>query len=178
MEKYIALLRGINVSGQKKIKMADLRDLLAKNGMQQVQTYIQSGNILFEHPEKHPTELAAWITDIIRNAYDFEVPTIVLKPNDLEKAIAGNPFSKDPAKDPTRFYVTFLEQAPDPELVKQLKALDYSPEEVVVDEAVVYFYSPESYGRAKMNNNFLEKKLKVPATTRNWRSVHILLEMS
>ena len=178
MEKYIALLRGINVSGQKKIKMAEFRELLTENGMQNVQTYIQSGNILFDHKATEPNNLANWIHEIILEKYGFEVPTLVLTPGDLKKAISGNPFQHDPEKDNKRFYFTFLKDVPDPDLVAKLLESDYSPEEIVIDDRVIHFYSPDSYGRAKMNNNFLERKLKVQATTRNWRSVHVLLEMS
>ncbi|MEL6851478.1 MAG: hypothetical protein AAFP92_23355, partial [Bacteroidota bacterium] len=76
------------------------------------------------------------------------------------------------------FPISFLDAVPEPEKVAALQAVDYQPEEYTIEGQVVFFFSPSGYGRAKMNNNFFEKKLKVAATTRNWRSVNILRDMA
>lgn len=177
MNTYIALLRGINVSGQKKIKMADLRQQLDVLPFENLQTYIQSGNIVFD--TKAPKgQLAGMIQQNILDNYGFEVAVIVKTPEDLQSALENNPFLKDPDKDPKRFYLTFLDKAPTPALIEKLKEVDYSPEAYEIDHDLIYFFSPQGYGRAKMSNNFFEKKLKVAATTRNWRTTHKLLEMA
>lgn len=178
MKTYIALLRGINVSGQKKIKMADLRAQLQALPIQNIQTYIQSGNIVFEGASTANSDLANQIEQNIKQNYGFEVPVLIKSPEDLKNTLENNPFLKDSNKDIKRFYVTFLAEAPAPDLVEKLKEVDYSPEEYVILNDSIYFYSPQGYGRAKMNNNFFEKKLKVSATTRNWRTIHKLLEMT
>ena len=149
METYIALLRGINVSGQKKIKMADLRLHLEELNFQNILTH-----------------------------YGFEVSVLIKTPEDLENTIKNNPFLQDSAKDPKYFYVTFLAKAPSLDGIEKLKEKDYSPEEYDLMDELIYVYPPQGYGRAKMNNNFFEKKLKVAATTRNWRTIHKLLEMA
>lgn len=177
MHTHIALLRGINVSGQKKIKMAELRTSMEELGFGQVRTYIQSGNILLQS-EKAADEVEELIGGKIKAEYGFEVPVMVKSPGELKAAIEGNPFVKDPEKDVKRFYLTFLAETPAEDRIEQLKSYDFSPEEFLIDGKVVHFYSPNDYGRAKMNNNFFEQKLKVRATTRNWRTTLKLIEMS
>lgn len=174
---YIALLRGINVSGQKKIKMAELREQLAGLPIENIQTYIQSGNIIFKTAEKDLKKIEAWIHDQIVADYGFEVPVMVLKPEEFKYVLDHNPFLQDSSIDPSRLYYTFLDQVPDPDLVNQIQASDYTPEAFQIDGKYLYFFSPKGYGRAKMNNNFFEKKLKVAATTRNTKTVQKLYEL-
>lgn len=175
MSTYIALLRGINVSGQKKIKMAELRMHLSNWGFSDVQTYIQSGNIILQDNGSAPDQIAERIHQGILATYGFEVPVMVLVPEDLEVVLANNTFL--PEKDPKRLYVTFLSHPPAQDLLDKLLQEDYSPEAFFLFKKHIYFFSPSGYGRAKMNNNFFEKKLKVEATTRNWRTVNKLRDM-
>ncbi|MBV6647454.1 MAG: DUF1697 domain-containing protein [Cyclobacteriaceae bacterium] len=175
MESYIALLRGINVSGQKKIKMDELRALMSKAGLQKVQTYIQSGNIIFQSEDKSADELSSTIQQAIFDTYQFEVPTLIKKPEDLQKAVDENPFID---KDQSRLYLTLLEAQPQAEKLSLLKSISHDPEEWVIEKDVIYFFSPQGYGRAKMNNNYFEQKLKVKATTRNWKTINKLVEMA
>ncbi len=102
--QYIALLRGINISGHRIIKMADLRSILNKLGLKSVRTYILSGNILFESEEKKPT-LSAMISKSIMENFGYEVPVFILSPATLLKAVAQNPF---PEAQPNRLYLTFF----------------------------------------------------------------------
>lgn len=176
MNTFIALLRGVNVGG-KKIKMADLQGQLQDLGLENVRTYIQSGNIVFNTEEDAETA-GSRISAMIGEAYGFEVPVIVRTVADLRAVVAGSPFAKDPAKDNKRFYITFLAEAPSPERLADLAAYSFPEEEYFVEGKTIYFYSPNSYGRAKMNNNFFEQKLKVAGTTRNWRRTLKLIEMA
>lgn len=178
MKTYIAILRGINVSGQKKIKMADLRALLDELGFKEVQTYIQSGNIVFQYPETSENSLEKMIEENIQAHYDFQVPTLVRSPEEFQYVVENNPFLQDPEKDINRQYITFLAEKPAGERIEALREVNYEPEEYVIDGRLIFLYSPKGYGRAKMNNNFFEKKLKVSATTRNWKTVNKLLEMT
>ncbi len=178
METYIAILRGINVSGQKKIKMADLRIYLEELNFKNVQTYIQSGNIIFQDKSQNLKVLENIIEKKILEKTGFEVKTIVKTPSEIESVLANNPFLADQNKDPERLYVTFLAEFPLPVHIEKLKDLDYSPEEFVLDGNNIYLFSPHGYGRAKMNNNFFENKLKVSATTRNWKTVNKLDELA
>jgi len=178
METYIAILRGINVSGQKSIKMADLKTHLEEMGYHKVETYIQSGNVVFDHETSPPQDLAKDIEEKIFEKYGFQVPTIVKLPSELEHTLGHNPFLQDPRKDPNRMYVTFLSEAPSSISMAKVENIDHSPEEFVLDGANIYLFAPLGYGRAKMNNNFFENKLKVAATTRNWKTVNKLAEMA
>ena len=178
METYIAILRGINVSGQKKIKMADLKVHLEELNFKNVRTYIQSGNVIFEHEATNPEGLENEIEKKISEKYGFQLPTIIKIPSELEYVLNNNPFLNDPNKAANRLYVTFLSAIPSSINIGKLKNTDHSPEEYILDGKNIYFFSPNGYGKAKMNNNFFENKLKVTATTRNWKTVNKLLEIS
>lgn len=175
MNTYVALLRGINVSGQKLIKMAELRESLKKAGFQQVQTYIQSGNIVFQSDETDLSVLEAGIKTVILKDFGHEVPTMVKTVTHLEKAVEKAPFT-DP--DPTRVHLILLNQEPEKERLDKLAEGEYSPQKYHVDGDNIYLYTPKGLPKAKLTNNFFESKLKVTATARNWRTVHKLIEMS
>ena len=175
MNTYIALLRGINVSGQKKIRMAELREQLAELPYENIQTYIQSGNIVFQSPEKPLAQLAKEIRGKIAEHYEFDVPTLIKTPAEMEAVVANNPFANEDLK---RVYVTFLEPAPEQVQIDVLGEVDYSPEQYVIQGKILYLFSPLGRGTSKLSNNLFEKKLKVDATTRNWRTVNKLIEMA
>ncbi len=177
MQAYIALLRGINVSGSKKIKMAELREHLVELDIVNVQTYIQSGNIIFEYDEGASVLLQKNIREKILEKYGFDVSTQVKTVQEIEEVLEKNPFVNDPEKDIKRIFITFLSEKPGREAVEKLKTFAQPPEEIQFDGITVYFYSPGNYARAKLNNNFLEARLKQEATTRNVKTLRKLLEM-
>jgi uncharacterized protein (DUF1697 family) len=177
MTTYIALLRGINVSGQKQVKMAELKKMFEDQGLTKVETYIQSGNVVFQSEKSDKTGLSDLIKEKINKTFKFEVEVILLTAGDLIKIRDGNPFLNDPSKDIDKFYVTLLSEMPAEDRIENLKIFDYSPEEYILNSTTIYFYAANGYGRAKMNNNFFESKLKVFATTRNWKTVNKLIEM-
>lgn len=177
MNTYIALLRGINVSGQKKIKMAELREHLAELPYHNIQTYIQSGNILFGREEAEIGLIEKEIRSKIEEKYGFDVPIMVKTREDFEYVVSHHPFIHQRNEDPKFVHITFLEEKPDLEKVNALAAGEYTSEEYQIDGSFFYLFAPNGYGRAKLNNNFIERKLKVRATTRNWKTVNKLLEM-
>lgn len=175
--RYIALLRGINVGGQKKIKMLDLRAMCGQMGLQEVQTYIQSGNIIFESSEEHTAVLEKDLKKQIQTTFGFDVPVMVLTQTYLQEVAENNPFlQKNPELDTKLLHVTFLSEKPDEDLVKALTEKDYGTDEFEVIGSRVYLYFPNGYGRTKLTNNIFEKKLQVAATTRNWRTIGKLQE--
>jgi uncharacterized protein (DUF1697 family) len=173
MKTYISILRGINVSGQKKIKMADLKVLYEELGFKNVLTYIQSGNVVFEFQESAPKILEQLIFDKIKNHYGFEVPNLILTPNEIEEAIKTNPF-----KNIEKMYFTFLEGTPTKENIEKLYTYNFEEEYYELIGKVIYFHCPNGAGRAKMSNNFFESKLKIMATSRNLNTTKKLLEMA
>ncbi|MCV9388873.1 DUF1697 domain-containing protein [Reichenbachiella ulvae] len=172
MKKYIALLRGINVSGQKKIKMAELKETLASAGLQNVQTYIQSGNVIFES-EESSEEAANRIEGAIYKAYNFDVPTLVFEQNYLQNVIDQNPFLSK-VDDPKKLYAIFLYDDLTQEGLDRLASAELGGDEYAIVDGVVYTCYHNGMGKAKMDINFIEKKLMVRATSRNWRTVNLL----
>jgi uncharacterized protein (DUF1697 family) len=178
MGKFIALLRGINVSGQKKIKMPDLKILFENLSFKKVETYIQSGNVLFFSDSNNKKTIREKIERKIKDQFGYQVQVIIKTPDELSYVRNKNPFLQDKRKDVERIYFTFLSEKPSAANIKKLKEVDYLPEEYIIDGDIVYLFSPNGYGKAKMNNNFFEKKLNVSATTRNFKTVQTLFTLS
>lgn len=178
MQTYIALLRGINVSGHKKIKMVDLKVSLDELNFSDVVTYIQSGNIVFKSDDNSINSLEEKIHNKILKDFGFDVPVLVKTPQELIDAITNNPFEKDATYESKLFAVVFLKDKPLAENIELLKTYDYSPEEYILKDKIIYYYAAKGMGNAKMSNNFFEKKLKVQATSRNWRTTQKLVELS
>ncbi|WP_299529585.1 DUF1697 domain-containing protein [Ulvibacterium sp.] len=178
MQTYIILLRGINVGGQKKIKMADLRMLLEKLGFQNITTYIQSGNIVLVAKDKTRKNVEDSIGDGIREYFGFEVPIFVKSKKDFERIITENPFKDKPASEGNRIYFVLLKNAPDQRHITTLEQETYKNQEFSITDTCVHLYCKNGYGNAKLENNLIERKLKVQATTRNLRTMLKLLEMA
>lgn len=177
MKTYISILRGINVSGQKLIKMEALRQMLSEIGFNDVQTYIQSGNVLFKSKQTDEAKLAGKIEKEIKKQYGFEVPVIVKEINELKEIVHKNPFLKDASKDISLMHVTFLSGIPAVENFDKIKNIQSQQDEFQLVEKSIYLYCPNGYGNTKLNNNFFESKLKVTATTRNWRTINELIKI-
>ena len=155
MQKFIALLRGINVSGKNLIKMETLRSVLQSEGFQHVKTYIQSGNILFDTNDFAEKKQAKKIQEIIKKEFGFEVPVLVLNIKFLNLLVENNPFKNDDSKNKSFWHLTLLDATP-----------------------YIDLYCPSGYGQTKLTNNFWESKLKLPATTRNWKTLEKLIDLA
>ena len=179
MQTFISILRGINVSGQKKILMADLKKLYESLKFSEVKTYIQSGNVVFKSDSKiSDIQLARKIEKAISAKYKFEVPVIIRTKEELEKILSQNSFTKEKSIDLKKLHVTFLSETPDREKMEQIKEVDFSPDQFIIKGKEIYLHIPNSYGETKLSNKFFENKLKVSATTRNWNTVNKLLELA
>ena len=177
--KYISILRGINVSGQKKIKMGDLKSLYELLGFQNVVTYIQSGNVIFDATVNNKADLKAKIEEAIEGKYKFHVPVEIRTNGEIENIIKNSPFGAvDLVEDGTKVLVTFLSSKPSEVKVSDIQKYVVEPEKLVVSGKEVYLYCPNGYGKSKLSNTFIESKLGIEATTRNWKSVHKLYELS
>ncbi len=177
MPTYLALLRGINISGQKKIKMAELRHELGALRFEQVRTYIQSGNIAFEAEAQPKKRLGKAIAGQIFAAFGHKVPVLILEREELQEAARCNPFLAEAEEAPAKVLLTFLSEPPAQECVAALREKNTGSERFEISGTTIYLYCPDGYGRARLNNNFLERQLKVSATTRNWKTVRKLLEL-
>lgn len=178
MPKYIAILRGINVGGRRKILMVDLKKLFVNLGFTNIQTYIQSGNVIFE---THIKEDNIWLSDKIEQAisktYGFEVSVIIRTVNEIEQAILNNPFLKNKAE-VEGLFLTFLKSTPSAEKLENIKSFDFSPDKFEIVGKDVFGICFGKYHKTKISNQFFESKLKVSATTRNWKTVNKLFDIA
>lgn len=178
MAKYISILRGINVGGNRKILMADLKNLYEKLGFGHVQTYIQSGNVIFESDQKElSTDLELKIQQAIAEIFNFDVPVIVRTADEWTKSVVNNPFWKEKDADIDRLHLTCLKKVPSPELLEKIKTFQFIPDRYEIIGNDVFIFCAAGYGTSKLTNPFFESKLKTQATTRNWKTVMKLHEM-
>ena len=178
MKKFIVLLRGINVSGHKKINMKELKSYFEGLGFYKVATYIQSGNVIFMSKISDKLKLQKIIEKMIFDKYNFDVKTIIITSKELVKILEQNPFKNKYEQEENKLYFTFLFDKVTDENLAKLNSMNFDSEYFSFKENIIYLYVPNGYGRAKLNNNFIEKKLKVDATTRNLKTVRKLIELS
>lgn len=178
MKTYIALLRGINVSGQKLIKMEVLRKILQELDFENIRTYIQSGNIIFESKISDRRKLEKQIHDTIETHFGFQVPVVIVTPEELKNVTVKNPYPDHQAIDATQPYVAFLSDIPSNEAIEVFKAVDFGKDQYTINDNTVYLLYADSAGKSKLTNVALENKLKVKATSRNWKTILKLIAMS
>ncbi|GET21019.1 DUF1697 domain-containing protein [Prolixibacter denitrificans] len=179
MNQYIAILRGINVGGNRKIKMADLKELFAGMSFTEISAYIQSGNVLFSSAkEEDSVALGDKLEQAIADTFGFAVPVIVRTVEELQQAIATNPFYASPDSDIERLHLTFLKTAPAPAQLAVINQINHLPDKFNIIGNHAFVYCSGRYSESKLTNSFFEKKLKVPATTRNWKTVLKLVDLS
>ena len=177
MARFVAMLRGVNVGARNKVKMADLEACFGTIGHAAVSTYIQSGNVVFTSRAKSSAALARGIAEGIGRELGLDVGVLVRSREELAAVARANPFLRTRA-DPKFLHVTFLAEQPAAELVTAVESFDGGRDELRVDGREVYLHCPGGYGETKLNNGFLERKLRVVATTRNWNTVTKLLELA
>ncbi|MFC2167452.1 DUF1697 domain-containing protein [Acidobacteriota bacterium] len=172
MSVHISLLRGINVSGQKKIKMEELRALYNSLGFKNVKTFIQSGNVIFECVETDLSLLEKNIESGIKKQFGYDVHVLITTPFKLKEIIDNNPFDEEKTS------VTFLSEIPKHIPWDELKTAKHETEKIEISNDVVYIHYPIGIGKTKLSNNFFERKLKVAATSRNLRTINKLWTLS
>lgn len=170
MFTYVALLRGINVRGQKKVPMAVLRDVFARLGHTDVVTYIQSGNVVFDADSDDVALLSRTVEQAITAEFSIDVPVIIRTPAEVAAIIESSPYTTTGA-DPGRLAVAFLAEPPAMDRADGIDANSLLPDEFALADREVYLHCPSGFGRTKLTNAYLEKQLGVAATTRNWRTV-------
>jgi uncharacterized protein (DUF1697 family) len=174
MTTYISMLRAINVGGQKKITMDALRGVYSGLGFDRVQTYVQSGNVVFDSREPEAALLTGQIEAQIEQAFGFGVLVFVRGASYFQRIIADNPFLKTGA-DPGKLHVIFFYNPAD---LTSLSLPAAGDDQFAPGEQAVYLFCPNGYGKTRLSNDFFERKLKVPATTRNWNTVNALYQIS
>lgn len=175
--KHLALLRGINVSGHNMIKMEALKIALEAIGFTNVVTYIQSGNVFVETEEESSFGVGFKIKQEIFKTFGHEVPVIVIGKNDLELCFKNNPFLKQKDVDTKKLYVAFISKELSSSAINELKISQFKPDEAIIDGNRIFIKYDIGAGKTRLDQKYIEKKLNVTATIRNWNTVTKLLEM-
>lgn len=174
MKAYVALLRGVNVAGHASVSMEELRECFESLGLERVRTYIQSGNVVFEHRTANVTSLVESMEKGINAKFGIDVHVIVRTREEMSRIIENIPFG---AREQERAHVTLLSAEPELVPTREIEEVKDRMEKFLVSGREVYLYCPNGYGKSKLSNSFFERKLRVSATTRNWRTVNILYRM-
>lgn len=174
---YVALLRGINVGGNRKVSMADLRECLAALGFTDVRTYLQSGNAVFRSMRVEVADLAVRIEGALAQRFGFDIPTVVLPATELTAVVTANPYP-ELVDQPTRLVVSFTPVAVPAALARSLDLSDF-PERGQVIGRALYLDYPNGQARTKLTPAVLQRRLGGGwGTARNWRTVLALAALA
>ncbi|MCX5193680.1 DUF1697 domain-containing protein [Streptomyces sp. NBC_00249] len=176
---YAALLRGINVGGNKKVPMAELRSVMEGLGHEAVRTYLQSGNAVFTSPGTDPDALARELETAVEAHFGFRVPCLVVDGDHLAAVAAACPFPADELEG-KQLHATFFSAQPGPERFAALDQEAFLPEEFRLGDRVLYLYAPDGLGRSKLGEALARPAVVkgLDVTTRNWNTVVKLVEMT
>ena len=177
MGVYIALLRGINVGGRNKLPMKDLARMFEGAGCTDVRTYIQSGNVVFRADEALAGRIGGLIVATIEEELGYQVPVVVRSAEQLERAVAGNPFAGDEVDD-KQLHVAFLAEEPKEAAVAELDPERSPPDRFEISGREIYMHLPNGVARSKLSNAYFDRVLATVSTVRNWRTTKRLLEMA
>ena len=177
MTTHLALLRGINVSGHNMIKMEALKTTLEAIGFQNVQTYIQSGNVFVDTDEENASAVGFKIKQEIFKVFGHEVPIVVVNKEDLAVCFQNNPYLKEKDVDTKKLYVAFVSTTLRSDSINDLKISQFKPDEASIDSNKIYVKYAVGAGKTRFDQKYIEKKLNVIATMRNWNTVTQLLKI-
>jgi uncharacterized protein (DUF1697 family) len=173
--RVAALLRGINLGPHKRIAMPELRQIVESLGHTDVETYLQSGNVVFRPKRKAPKDLAGSLTQAIAGATRLDVAVVVRTGRELEHVVSANPYTVD---DPTRVVVAFLAEAVDLGDLALGDLSSYLPDELTISGREIYVSVPNGQGRSKLMEALTKRNLPTTLTVRNWRTVEALAELT
>jgi uncharacterized protein (DUF1697 family) len=173
----VSLFRGINVGGNQLVRMDALKGLHTSLGLDNVQTYIQSGNVVFTSDDTDVTQIQKNIEDGFAQTFGFAVKVMVRTANQLNEIIGNNPFHDQPMRETNRIIAMFLASDPASTALEDIQKTYKGPEEIHIIGREAFIYYPEGMGRSKLTNTLLEKKLKTAGTARNWNTVMKLQQM-
>jgi len=174
INKYVALLRGINVGGKRKILMAELKKVLLSKGFTDVETYIQSGNVVFNSKEVTPVILENEISDLIKQSFGHDVPVVVRTQEEWDQLMNVNPFK---AEDIDKLHICFLKEEPTQDRIDKLRQYPCSPDQWHIRGKEVHILCNGKYHLSKIGNTTVERQLGVPSTARNYKTIMKLQKM-
>lgn len=179
MQTCVSLLRGVNVSGHNSIKMTELIALFRKLGFGDAESYIQSGNVVFNIPEiQSPQSFTTLIEEAILKTFNYDIQVIVRTLNELRETISVDLFKDEDGFDEDKLSVIFLKEYPGQEQIEKVKSIDYPPDKFKIIGKEIFIYCPHGFGKTKLYTSFFEKKMKVTGTARNWKTINKLFEIA
>ena len=178
MAAIISLLRGVNLGGHHKIKMDELRTLYVSLGLRDVQTYINSGNVIFRSQARGLDPLRKRIEKGIEQRFGFHAAVVMRTCSELRETIARGPFAARTGFEPSKHLVVFLAGDPSPDARNKALGIEADPEEMRISGRELHIYFPNGMGRSKLSVARLEKALETSGTGRNWNTVMKLLELA
>jgi uncharacterized protein (DUF1697 family) len=171
MTRYVAFLRGVNVSGQKILKMEYLREVFLSCGFKNVSTFIQSGNVIFDAAESDVIALTKIVEDHLLKTLNYKVHALLRTFQELTNMVKSDPFREFEAIENIKLYVTFLSVEPGKKLVLPMVSPKNDVEIFGLNMLDFYCISRQQNGSFGFPNLFIEKEFRVPATTRNWNTI-------
>jgi len=179
MQTYISFLRGINMTGHNSIKMTDLSGLYMNLGLNDSETFIQSGNVIFNFTTDKPlSALSAKIEKAIFERFNYTVPVMIRTIQELKYLFSVNPFLMEENFDPSKMAVLFLHEEPSETQIQKVADIDYPPDKFKIIDSEIFIYCPNGFGRTKLYTNFFEKKMGVIGTGRNWKTITTILNIA
>jgi uncharacterized protein (DUF1697 family) len=173
----VALLRAVNVGGNNKLPMKDLAGMFTALGCEAVETYIQSGNVVYRANAALAARIPTLVTRAIEERFGFQVPVVTRTVAELRTVVETNPFLSAGVEQ-EQLHVAFLADAPLPERIAQLDPQRSPPDAFAVRGRNVFLHYPNRVGRTKLTNAYLDAKLGTVSTVRNWCTVLMLLDMA
>lgn len=177
MPLLISLLRGINVGGRKKIKMADLRGLYSSLGLRDPRTILQSGNAIFKTDETDLSLVRAKIEGGIRDHFGFDARVMLRGAADFRSIFARHSFTAEQGGETTKMVVVFLTGCPRPADVDELRASNPGREVIHADGSELFVFYTDGQAKSKLDNNRIERALGLGSTARNWNTCRRLLNL-
>jgi len=167
------------MAGHNKIKMTDLSSLYKKIGLKDVETFIQSGNVVFTDPGNlSETDLTEQIEDAVSKKFKYNIPVIIRTPEEFREIVSLNPFSDVENFNPEKLAVIFLYEKPSEAQIEKVKNIDYPPDKFIINGKEIFIYCPNGFGKSKIYTGFFENKMKVSGTGRNWNTINALLKIA
>jgi uncharacterized protein (DUF1697 family) len=167
------------MTGHNKIKMTELSSLFEKLGFDKAETFIQSGNVIFNDPiNLTGQDITIKIEVGIRRKFGYDIPAAIRSITDIKKIVSVNPFLFEEGFDPAKMAVMFMREKPDESKILKVRDINYPPDKFKIEGKEIFIYCPDGFGKSKLYTNFFENKMKVIGTARNWKTINTLLEIA
>lgn len=167
------------MAGYNSIKMTDLSTLYMNLGLNDCETYIQSGNVIFNcAADMHLSALSVKIEKAILERFNYSIPVMIRSIQDLTELFSANPFLSETNFESSKMAVIFLHEKPSDTQIQKVADINYPPDKFKIIGREIFIYCPNGFGRTKLYTNFFEKKMGVIGTARNWKTISTILNIA